>query len=107
MRSHRRLAAALGVRMSTSPARIILRTSVTATFAVAVLGACVVAAAGAGAGGGIYLTQRGVECVVAVSVDRAAPATPRAFAELKMHQQASAPDHDGAGRERDRADTAR
>ncbi len=47
---------------------------------------CLVAAAGAGAGGGIYLTQRGVESVVPVSVERAASATDQAFTELKIHR---------------------
>jgi len=92
--------------MSTSPARIILRTSVTATFPVAVLGACVVAAAGAGAGGGIYLTQRGVESVVPVSVDRAATATTRAFDELKIHQTKSATEQEADGEKREVEGTA-
>ncbi|PYO72790.1 MAG: hypothetical protein DMD67_16545, partial [Gemmatimonadetes bacterium] len=69
----------------------------TATFPVAVLGACVVAAAGAGAGGGMYLTQRGVESVVPVSVDRAATATTRAFDELKIHQTKSATEQEADG----------
>lgn len=50
------------------------------------LAGCVVAAAGAGAGGGIYLTQRGVESVVPVTVDRAASATDKAFADLKIRR---------------------
>lgn len=48
--------------------------------------ACLVAAAGAGAGGGIYFTQRGVESVVPATVDRAVSATEQAFAELKIHR---------------------
>lgn len=51
--------------------------------------ACVVAAAGAGAGGGIYFTERGVESVVPASVERAAGATARAFADLKVRQTKS------------------
>ncbi|HYK82666.1 MAG TPA: DUF3568 family protein [Gemmatimonadales bacterium] len=47
---------------------------------------CVVAAVGAGAGGGIYFTERGVESVVPVSVERAGAATKRAFADLKIQQ---------------------
>src|SRR2546430_11202832 len=43
------------------------------------LAGCVVAAAGAGAGGGIYFTQRGVESVVPVPVERAATAAGQAF----------------------------
>ena len=53
------------------------------------LGACVVAAAGAGAGGGIYLTQRGAESVVPMTIDRAVAATKQAFAELKIRETKS------------------
>jgi hypothetical protein len=48
--------------------------------------ACLVAAAGAGAGGGIYFTQRGVESVVPATVDRTAAATEQAFADLKIRR---------------------
>ncbi len=67
--------------MTTSTAWSMLR-----ALPVTVLSACVVAAAGAGAGGGIYLTQRGVESVVPVTVDRAASATDKAFADLKIRR---------------------
>ena len=52
----------------------------------ALLGGCLVAAAGAGAGGGIYFTERGVESVVPASVDRAAAGTKQAFAALKIRE---------------------
>jgi Protein of unknown function (DUF3568) len=55
----------------------------------ALLAGCMVAAAGAGAGGGIYFTQRGVESVVPATVERAATATTQAFGELKVHQTKS------------------
>jgi hypothetical protein len=55
----------------------------------ALFAACVVAAAGAGAGGGIYLTQRGVESLVPVAVDRAASATHQTFEALKIRQTKS------------------
>lgn len=45
---------------------------------------CVVAAAGAGAGGGIYLTSRGVESIVTSSLEEASDATERAFDELDI-----------------------
>jgi len=45
---------------------------------------CVVAAAGAGAGGGIYFTSRGVESVVTSSLEAASDATERAFDELDI-----------------------
>jgi len=53
------------------------------------LAGCVVAAAGAGAGGGIYFTQRGVESVVPAPIERAATATTEAFAQLKVRQTKS------------------
>jgi Protein of unknown function (DUF3568) len=70
------------------------------------LGACVVAAAGAGAGGGIYLTQRGVESVVPVTVDRAATATTRAFEELKIHQTKTSTEQESDGEKREVDGTA-
>ncbi len=68
------------------------------------LAGCVVAAAGAGAGGGIYFTQRGVESVVPASVDRAAAATRQTFGELKIRQtksEAEQGDDNGEKREID------
>ncbi len=63
---------------------------------------CVVAAAGAGAGGGIYFTQRGVESLVPASVDRAAAATRRAFADLKIRQVKSTTEQaDNGGEKRE------
>lgn len=53
-----------------------------ATVLAAGLCGCVVAAAGAGAGGGIYLTSRGVESVLASPVADVAAATESAFGEL-------------------------
>jgi hypothetical protein len=47
---------------------------------------CVLAAAGAGAGGGIYFTERGVESLVPAPVGRAAAAARQAFGELKVTQ---------------------
>jgi hypothetical protein len=64
--------------------------------------ACVVAAAGAGAGGGIYFTQRGVESVVPASVARAAAATSQAFAQLKIRQTKSTTEQaDNGGEKRE------
>jgi len=48
--------------------------------------ACVVAAAGAGAGGGIYLTSRGVESVVAQPLAAVSEATERAFEALEIRR---------------------
>ena len=45
---------------------------------------CILAVAGAGAGGGIYFTSRGAEGVVPASIARATAATTRAFGDLKI-----------------------
>jgi hypothetical protein len=68
-----------------------------------VLGGCLLAAAGAGAGGGIYFTERGVESVVPVSMDRAASAARQALDELKVQSTKSATEQhpDGERREID------
>lgn len=76
------------------------------TLSLPFLGACVVAAAGAGAGGGIYLTQRGVESVVPVTVDRVASATTRAFDELKIHQTKTSTEQESDGEKREIDGTA-
>ena len=48
------------------------------------ISACVVAAAGAGAGGGVYLTTRGVESIVTASLDEVSNSTERAFDALDI-----------------------
>jgi hypothetical protein len=63
--------------------------------------ACLVAAAGAGAGGGVYLTQRGVESVVPVAIDRATTAIDQAFAELKIHRTKQQTEQDEKGEKRE------
>lgn len=60
---------------------------------------CVLAAAGAGAGGGIYFTERGVESLVPASVPRAAAATRQAFGELKVTQTKTATEQAADGAE--------
>jgi len=49
-----------------------------------VLSGCVAVAAGAGAGGAIYLSDRGVESVVNASVDKTQAATREAFRNLSI-----------------------
>ena len=61
-----------------------VRTGWAATALAAVTAGCVVAAIGAGAGGGVYFTSRGAEGVVPASLERAASATDRAFHNLKI-----------------------
>ena len=78
-----------------------------AAAGVAILAAgCVVAAAGAGAGGGIYFTQRGVESVVPASVERAAAATTQAFDQLHIRQTKVETAQDDAGERREIDGTA-
>lgn len=47
---------------------------------------CIIAAAGAGAGGGIYFTSRGVESVMPQPLEQVAAATDRAFATLEIQR---------------------
>jgi hypothetical protein len=61
--------------------------------------ACVVAAAGAGAGGGIYLTSRGVESVIAAPIDKVASATDRTFRHFDVRQTKSTVEEEGRQRE--------
>ncbi len=65
------------------------------------LAGCVVAAAGAGAGGGIYLTDRGVESLVPTTVDAAAAATQKAFQQLKVSETKSSTEQTGDGQQRE------
>ncbi len=60
---------------------------------------CVLAAAGAGAGGGVYLTSRGVESIVTVPVGRAFSATERAFGDFKIKRTSLKVDEEGEERE--------
>lgn len=62
---------------------------------------CLLAAAGAGAGGGIYFTERGVASVVPVSMDRAAAATKQTFDELKVRQTKASSEQQTSGERRE------
>src|SRR5438309_10508759 len=68
---------------------------------------CVLAAAGAGAGGAIYVTERGAEAVVPAALDRAASATRQAFDQLKVRQTKSASEQGDGGEQRQLDGTAR
>ncbi len=81
-------------------------TLVGAGAALVLAAGCVVAAVGAGAGGGIYLTERGVESVVPVSVERAASSAKRAFADLKIRQTKSNIQQDADGKAKQELDGA-
>jgi len=67
-------------------------------FAPALVSGCVLFAAGAGAGGAIYLTDRGVESVVAAAVDATFAATEQAFEELDIERTSYTVEDDGAKR---------
>ncbi|HEY6224210.1 MAG TPA: hypothetical protein VIW26_10515 [Gemmatimonadales bacterium] len=58
-------------------------------------GGCLFAAAGAGAGGGIYFNDRGVGSVVTVPVSRASSATEQTFQELGIGQKKTTTEQDG------------
>ena len=72
----------------------LLPTTFLATIALS-SSACVVAAAGVGAGGAIYATERDVESQVAMSVDAACEAVRKAFRELEITEGKYATEHDG------------
>ena len=77
-----------------------------ASPAALLLAGCLVAAAGAGVGGGIYFTQRGVESVVPATVERAAAATNQAFDQLKVRQTKSQVEQGEDGEKREIEGTA-
>ena len=80
----------------------------TAAGAVALVTAsCFLAAAGAGAGGAIYVTERGAEAVVPAPVDRAATATREAFDQLKIRQTKSTTEQGESGEQREVDGTVR
>ncbi len=58
-------------------------------------GGCLFAAAGAGAGGGIYFSDRGVGSVVAAPVPKASSATEQTFREMGIDQKKSSTTQEG------------
>jgi len=62
---------------------------------------CLLAAAGAGAGGAVYLSDRGAESVVAATVPEAFEATKQAFAELDIQQTKSTTVEETGGERRE------
>ena len=59
------------------------------------LGGCLFAAAGAGAGGGIYFIDRGVGSVVSAPVAMASSATQQAFQEMGIDQKKTSTEQEG------------
>ncbi|PYO62504.1 MAG: hypothetical protein DMD28_05355 [Gemmatimonadetes bacterium] len=72
----------------------------------ALVAGCLVAAAGAGAGGGIYFTSRGAEGVVPASVERAAHATDQAFDHFKIRKTKVAAERSDEGQKQEISGTA-
>jgi len=62
---------------------------------------CLLAAAGAGAGGAVYLSDRGAESVVAATVADAFEATRQAFGELGIEQTKSTTVQETTGERRE------
>ena len=59
------------------------------------LGGCLFAAAGAGAGGGIYFNDRGVGSVVTAPVDKATSAAQQTFQEMGITQKKTTTQQEG------------
>jgi hypothetical protein len=59
------------------------------------ISACLVAAAGAGAGGAVYFSERGAESLVTVPMDQARSAVGRTFQELGITETRSSTDREG------------
>lgn len=57
---------------------------------------CLLAAAGAGAGGAIYASERGQESVVAATVDRTFDAAQQTFREMGITETGRSSDQDGS-----------
>jgi hypothetical protein len=72
-----------------------------------IVAGCLLAAAGAGAGGAIYVTERGAEAVIPAALDLAATATQQAFEQLKIHATKSAREPGEGGEQRQFDGTAR
>ena len=63
---------------------------ITAVIAVLGIGGCAAAAAGMGAGAAIYVTDRGVESVVAAPIDKTFEAAQKAFQEFGVTENKTA-----------------
>jgi hypothetical protein len=70
-----------------------------AVAAAAILSGCFLAAAGAGAGGAIYLTSQGAESLVPASVDRTFSATEGAFGFFELQRTELKVEGDGGKRQ--------
>ena len=66
----------------------------------ALLGGCVVAAAGAGAAGAVYVIDRGAESSLLASVPRAEESAKRVFREMGIAETKSSTEQQGGGEKR-------
>jgi hypothetical protein len=80
-------------------ARLSKLTSWVAALAITTAATGCVAAAAAGAAGGIYATTRGVESLVAAPIDQTAARTETVYKEMGIVQEGSSTDKGGAKRE--------
>lgn len=85
--------------MASRPNYRLLPTTFLASVAIT-SNACIVAAAGAGAGGAVYVTDREVDSQLGVSVDAAYQAVRRAFQDLGITEGKYSTEHDGPREER-------
>ncbi|MHB1327459.1 MAG: hypothetical protein ACYC2K_04585 [Gemmatimonadales bacterium] len=65
-------------------------------FGATLASGCLLAAAGAGAGGAVYVSERGVESTVAASPDRALVAARTAFQAYDVRETKTSSEQDGA-----------
>jgi hypothetical protein len=63
----------------------------------ALSGGCVLAAAGAGAGGAVYVSDRGAESVVSTTVDRTQAAARQTFGEMGIKETKASTEEAGSG----------
>jgi hypothetical protein len=74
---------------------------VTLGLAVLATSGCLFAAAGAGAGGGIYYSGRGVESIVTTPVERTYSAAEQAFEQLGIQRTKTSAEQEGASDRRE------
>ena len=79
--------------------RSVLDRGLVAVCTLVIASGCVLVAAGAGAGGGVYYTTRGAESLVPASADATFSATRRAFRHFKIERTSLTVEGEGRTRE--------
>lgn len=79
--------------------RSVLQRGLVAVCTLVVASGCLLVAAGAGAGGGVYYTSRGAESVVPASAGATFAATQRAFKHFKIERRSLTVEDEGRKRE--------